>query len=48
MDGREKRPNILIDDHIGNIREWESAGGIGVHHINANSTINDLKKIGFP
>jgi len=48
MDGREKRPNILIDDHIGNIREWENAGGIGVHHINANSTINDLKKIGFP
>jgi hypothetical protein len=48
MDGRDKRPNILIDDHKGNIREWESAGGIGVHHINANSTINDLKKIGFP
>ena len=48
MDGRDKRPNILIDDHLGNIREWESAGGIGVHHINSNSTINDLKKIGFP
>ena len=48
MDGRDKRPNILIDDHLGNIRELESAGGIGVHHINANSTINDLKKIGFP
>jgi len=48
MDGRDKRPNILIDDHIGNIKEWESAGGIGIHHINANSTINDLKKIGFP
>jgi len=40
--------NVLIDDHMGNIKEWESAGGIGVHHINANSTINDLKKIGFP
>ena len=48
MDGKDKRPNILIDDHMGNIKEWESAGGIGVHHINANSTINDLKKIGFP
>ena len=48
MDGRDKRPNVLIDDHRGNIKEWESAGGIGVHHINANSTINDLKKIGFP
>ena len=48
MDGRDRRPNVLIDDHKGNINEWESAGGIGVHHINANSTINDLKKIGFP
>ena len=48
VDGRDKRPNILIDDHLGNIREWEKAGGIGVHHIDATSTINDLKKIGFP
>ena len=48
MDGRDKRPNILIDDHLGNITEWEGAGGIGVHHISASSTINDLKKIGFP
>ena len=48
VDGRDKRPNILIDDHLGNIQEWERAGGIGVHHIDASSTINDLKKIGFP
>ena len=48
VDGRDKRPNVLIDDHLGNIREWEKAGGIGVHHINASSTINDLKKIGYP
>ena len=48
MDGRDKRPNVLIDDHMGNIKEWESAGGIGVHHINANLTITQLKKIGFP
>lgn len=47
MDGRDKRPNILIDDHKGNIRDWESAGGIGIHHTDAASTINDLKKIGF-
>ena len=33
VDGRDRRPNILIDDHLGNIREWERAGGIGVHHI---------------
>ena len=48
VDGRDRRPNILIDDHLGIIREWERAGGIGVHHISASSTINDLKKIGFP
>ena len=39
MDGRDKRPNILIDDHKGNIREWESAGGIGILHTSAASTI---------
>ena len=48
MDGKDKRPNILIDDHMGNIKEWESAGRKGVHHINANLTITQLKKIGFP
>jgi len=47
-DGRDKRPNVLIDDHAGNIREWEAAGGIGILHTDAASTINDLKKIGFP
>ena len=31
-DGRDKRPNVLIDDHEGNIREWEAAGGIGILH----------------
>lgn len=39
--------NILIDDYIKNIREWEKAGGIGIHHINAQKTINTLKKHGF-
>ena len=48
MDGKDKRPNVLIDDHKGNIRDWESAGGIGIVHTDAASTINDLKKIGFP
>ena len=48
VDGRDKRPNVLIDDHLGNIKEWEGAGGIGVHHTSADSTINDLKRIGYP
>jgi len=38
----------LIDDHAGNIREFEAAGGIGVLHTDAYSTINQLKKIGYP
>ena len=40
-------PNILIDDYIKNIREWEAAGGIGVHHTSASATIAKLKKLGF-
>ena len=47
-DGRDGRPNLLIDDHLGNIREFEREGGIGVHHINAKSTIRKLKSIGYP
>jgi len=39
--------NILIDDYIKNIREWEAAGGIGIHHTNSAKTINTLKKHGF-
>lgn len=39
--------NILIDDYIKNIREFEKAGGIGIHHIDTATTISKLKKIGF-
>lgn len=43
------KPNILIDDHAKNIREWEAAGGVGIlhHHTTANQTIAKLKKLGF-
>lgn len=41
------RQNILIDDYIKNIREFESAGGIGIHHTSVQNTINTLKKLGF-
>ena len=41
------KPNILIDDYIKNIREWESAGGIGITHSSARKTISELKKQGF-
>jgi hypothetical protein len=41
------KPNILIDDYIKNITEWESKGGIGVHHTNVAITIGKLKRLGF-
>ena len=40
-------PNILIDDYIKNIKEWEAKGGIGLHHTNVGKTIGELKKLGF-
>lgn len=36
---------ILIDDLPTNISEWESKGGIGILHTNANDTIEKLKQI---
>ena len=50
---REQKQNfadknsILIDDYIKNVHEWESAGGKAVHHINRNTTIAKLKKLGI-
>ena len=41
------KPNILIDDYIKNINEWENKGGIGVHHTNVSKTIGELKRLGF-
>ena len=40
-------PNILIDDYIKNIREWEAKGGIGIHHTDVGKTISELKRLGF-
>ena len=47
MDGRDGRPNLLIDDHLGNIQEFRKARGIGVHHTSAADTIRQLKEIGY-
>ena len=41
------KPNILIDDYIKNINEWEAKGGIGIHHTNVSKTIAELKRLGF-
>lgn len=40
-------PNVLIDDYIKNIQEWERAGGIGIHHTSVSNTISELKKMGY-
>ena len=47
MDGRDHRPNLLIDDHLGNVQEFRKARGIGVHHTSASNTIKQLKEIGY-
>jgi hypothetical protein len=41
------KPNVLIDDYMKNINEWEKKGGIGVHHTDAGKTIGELKRLGF-
>ena len=37
--------DILIDDMERNIKQWRDAGGIGILHIGAAKTIEELKKI---
>ena len=44
---RNGERGILIDDHPKNIKEWEQAGGIGIHHTSASKTISKLKSLGF-
>ena len=41
------KPNVLVDDYIKNIKEWESNGGIGVHHTNVSKSIGELNRLGF-
>ena len=45
-DGRDGRPNLLIDDHIKNIDAFRKRGGIGIHHTSAQNTIKELRKLG--
>lgn len=42
------KPNrILIDDREDNIKRWKDKGGIGIHHINSENTIKQLKLLGL-
>ena len=40
-------PNVLIDDFMAKIGPWRDAGGIGIHHPDANApeTINALEAL---
>ena len=41
-------PNhILIDDKQSTIDSWNAAGGVGILHTSASTTINQLKKLGI-
>ena len=39
--------SILIDDREKNINQWKEAGGIGILHTDAASTIAQLKELGL-
>jgi hypothetical protein len=39
--------SILIDDRADNIQRWKEAGGIGIIHISAADTIQQLKELGL-
>lgn len=39
--------SILIDDQEKSTNPWEQAGGIGILHKNAKTTIDKLKKLGL-
>ena len=41
------KPNVLIDDYLKNITQWEAKGGIGVHHTEVGKTLAELKRLGF-
>jgi|TARA_B100001079_G_scaffold250770_1_gene242578 hypothetical protein len=46
-DGRDGRPNLLIDDHAKNVDAFKKAGGLGVVHTSARNTIKELRKLGY-
>ena len=44
---RDEKPNVLIDDYLKNINEWEAKGGIGIHHTDVGKTLSELRSLGF-
>ena len=43
----DEKPNVLIDDYLKNINEWEAKGGIGIHHTDVGKTLSELRSLGF-
>ena len=43
----DSKPNLLIDDYLKNIKEWEAKGGISIHHTNVSKTLAELIRLGF-
>jgi len=41
----DQKGNILIDDSLDTIENWFAKGEIGIHHINWENTIEELKKL---
>ena len=39
------KDSVLIDDREKNIKKWEEAGGIGILHKDADTTLNKLKDV---
>jgi aryl-alcohol dehydrogenase-like predicted oxidoreductase len=40
-------PPLLIDDRAKNCEQWRAAGGVAIQHTSADSTIAELRRIGF-
>lgn len=38
--------SVLIDDRESLREDWEGAGGIFVHHVNTDATLQKLKELG--
>ena len=41
------KSNLLIDDCVETCERFFNAGGIAIHHVDAKTTIKELKKIGY-
>jgi hypothetical protein len=38
------KPNLLIDDHYGNVNDWCKAGGYAIHHHTIPETMTQLRQ----